>query len=86
MTAVRAPRSTLVTSVTGTFVVAALAATQDAPAAVAAIERRLSAEALRPAIIAGELPRADLAVLGEAFALEYERWAGLLARAIAGDR
>jgi DNA-binding transcriptional ArsR family regulator len=67
-------------------VVTALAATQDAPAAVAAIERRMSAEALRPAIIAGELPRADLAVLGEAFALEFERWAGRLARAIAGDR
>ena len=67
-------------------VVTVLVATEDAPAAVAAIERRISADALRPAIVAAELPRPDLTVLGAAFALEYERWAGLLARSIARDR
>jgi hypothetical protein len=67
-------------------VVSVLSATQDAPAAVAAIERRMSADSLRPTIIAGEMPRPDVTVLGEAFALEYERWAGLLARSIARDR
>jgi len=66
--------------------VTVLAATEDAPAAVAAIERRVSADALRPAIVAAELPMPDLTVLGEAFAREYERWAGLLARSIARDR
>lgn len=63
-----------------------LAATADAAPVVAAIERRMSAEALRSAVVAAELPRPDPAVLGEAFALEYERWAGLLARSIARDR
>ena len=67
-------------------VTSVLAATEDAPAAVAAIERRMSVDALRPAIIAAELPRPDVTVLREGFALEYERWAGLLARSIAGDR
>ena len=66
--------------------VTVLAATEDAPAAVAAIERRVSADALRPAIVAAELPMPDLTVLGAAFAREYERWAGLLARSIARDR
>lgn len=66
--------------------VTVLAATEDAPAAVAAIERRVSVDALRPAIVAAELPMPDLTVLGEAFAREYERWAGLLARSIARDR
>ena len=46
----------------------------------------MSAEALRPAIVAADLPRPDLTVMGAAFALEYERWAGLLARSIAGKR
>lgn len=67
-------------------VVSVLAATESAPTAVAAIERRRSADALRSAIIAAELPRPDITVKGEAFGLEYERWAGLLARSIAGHR
>jgi len=66
--------------------VTVLAATEDAPAAVAAIERRVSADALRPAIVAAELPMPDLTALGEAFTGEYERWAGLLARSLAREQ
>lgn len=67
-------------------VLSVLAATADAPAAVAAIERRRSADALRPAVLAADLPRVDVGVLGAEFASEYERWAGVVARSIAGDR
>ncbi len=71
---------------TAVEVMTILASTADAPAVVAAIERRMSAEALRLAVAAADLPRIDLSILGEAFALEYEHWAGSLARGIARDR
>jgi hypothetical protein len=67
-------------------VLSVLVATADAPAASAAVERRLSAEALRPAVLDADLPMVDLGVLGEGFALEYEDWAGLVARSIARER
>jgi len=51
-----------------------LRATAKASVAAAAVERRVAADALRPFVIAGRLPRIDTAVLGLVFASEFERW------------
>ncbi len=71
---------------TGIEVLAALRATASSSPAVAAIERRVSADGLRSAIIAGGLRRIDTSVKGEAFGQEYERWATELARTFAKIR
>lgn len=55
-------------------------ATAAARPEVAAVERRVSADALRAAVIAGRLPRIDTTVTGSAFAAEYDRWADLVAQ------
>ncbi len=63
----------------GLEVLDCLAATRDLGTAAAAVQRRASVSALQADIHASALPRVDTKVLGEAFAIEYERWAEAIA-------
>ncbi len=60
-----------------------IAATSSMNRAVAAIERRAWVKASLTTIVAAGMPRPDLSVLGEGFAVEYERWADGIALVIA---
>ena len=53
-----------------------------APMAARIVEQRASADALRPAILAADLPRPDAAATGAAFGDAYEDWIARLALAV----
>lgn len=53
-----------------------------APVTARTVERRASTAALRPAILAADLPRPDTAATGAAFGDAYEDWVARLALAI----
>lgn len=54
-----------------------------APSTVRAVEGRALVDTLRPALVAGGLPRPDTTVLGAAFASEVDSWFEAMATAVA---